>query len=55
MFASTSVQEFFPTPVWTVDLQAALAVSVNKRLLDTLDRMTSPRPPMRAGDMSTPE
>ena len=50
MFASTSVQEFFPTPVWTVDLQAALAVSLNKRLLDTLERMTSPRPPMRAGD-----
>ena len=50
MFASTNVQEFFPTPVWTVDLQPALAAPFNKRLLDTIERMTAPRPAMRAGD-----
>jgi len=46
MFANTSVQEFFPTPVWTVDLIAKLAEPLNRQLLVDLERMTSPRPPL---------
>jgi uncharacterized protein (TIGR02466 family) len=49
MFATTSVQEFFPTPIWIVDLDPAIAAQLNSRLLADLDRMTSPRPPIPAG------
>lgn len=45
MFASTSVQEFFPTPVWTIDLHPQVAERLNLQLLADLDRITSPRPP----------
>jgi uncharacterized protein (TIGR02466 family) len=44
MFANTSVQEFFPTPVWTVDLRPTFAETLNRRLLADIMRMTSPRP-----------
>lgn len=44
MFANTSVQEFFPTPVWTVDLKPHLAETLNRQLLADLYRLTSPRP-----------
>src|SRR5258708_26052638 len=43
MFANTSVQEFFPTPIWIVDLQPAFAEAFNKRLLDEIERMTGER------------
>lgn len=45
MFANTSVQEFFPTPVWTIDLRAEAAEKLNLQLLADLERLTSPRPP----------
>jgi uncharacterized protein (TIGR02466 family) len=44
MFANTSVQEFFPTPVWTIDLRPQAAEQLNQQLLADLERMTSPRP-----------
>lgn len=44
MFANTSVQEFFPTPVWTVDLKPTFAEALNRQLLADIMRMTSPRP-----------
>ena len=47
MFANTSVQEFFPTPIWIVDLQPAFAEAFNKRLLDEIERMTGERKPDR--------
>ncbi len=50
LFASTSVQEFFPTPVWIVDLRPEVADALNKRLLADIERMTAPRPSMRAGE-----
>jgi len=43
MFANTSVQEFFPTPIWIVDLQPAFAEAFNKRLLGEIERLTGPR------------
>lgn len=50
MFASTSVQEFFPTLVWTVDLQPAFADSLNRKLLAELQRVTEPRKALRPGE-----
>lgn len=50
MFASTSVQEFFPTLVWTVDLQPAFADSLNRKLLAELRRATEPRKTLRPGE-----
>lgn len=44
MFASTNVQEFFPTPIWTVDLEPKLAEALNRQLLADLERLTAPRP-----------
>lgn len=49
MFAKTSIQEFFPTPIWMVDLDPAFADRLNARLLADLERMTSPRPPIPQG------
>ena len=49
MFASTSVQEFFPTPIWIVDLDPAFAARLNGKLLADIGRMTSPRPPLPPG------
>src|SRR5258708_16408268 len=49
MFANTSVQEFFPTPIWIVDLQPAFAEAFNKRLLDEIERMTGERKPVAVG------
>ena len=49
MFANTSVQEFFPTPIWLVDLEPAFAAQFNSRLLADIERMTLPRPPIPAG------
>jgi uncharacterized protein (TIGR02466 family) len=43
MFATTSVQEFFPTPIWIVDLQAGFAEALNKRLLAEFERLTGSR------------
>ena len=50
MFASTNVQEFFPTPVWTVDLRPEVAETFNRRLLADLERLTGPRRPLAAGE-----
>lgn len=50
MFANTSIQEFFPTPVWIVDLQRDVADALNARLLAELERLCVPRPPIRAGE-----
>ena len=44
MIGHTSVQEFFPTPVWTIDLRPQAAQQLNGQLLDGLERLTSPRP-----------
>jgi uncharacterized protein (TIGR02466 family) len=49
MSATTNVLEFFPTPVWIVDLDEAVAGNLNARLLVDLERMTAPRPPIPAG------
>ncbi len=49
MIASTNVQEFFPTPIWTVDLEPGFASQLNAKLLADIERMTSPRPPMPPG------
>ena len=49
MFPTTSVQEFFPTPIWIVDLDPAFAGQLNAKLLADLDRMTSPRPAIPPG------
>ena len=43
MFANTSVQEFFPTPIWIVDLQPAFAEAFNERLLGEIERLTGER------------
>jgi uncharacterized protein (TIGR02466 family) len=42
MFATTSVQEFFPTPIWIIDLQADVAGALNDRLLAQFERLTDP-------------
>lgn len=39
MFATTSVQEFFPTPIWIIDLQADVANALNERLLAQFERL----------------
>lgn len=44
MFAKTSVQEFFPTPVWMVDLEPKAAETLNRQVMADLERLTSPRP-----------
>jgi len=49
MFANTSVQEFFPTPIWIVDLQPAFAEAFNKRLLAEIERLTGERKPIGVG------
>lgn len=55
MFANTNVQEFFPTPIWTVDLEPKLADALNGRLLADLERLTAPRPalPQAGGSWQT--
>jgi uncharacterized protein (TIGR02466 family) len=49
MFTGTSVQEFFPTPIWMVDLEPGVAGPLNARLLADIERMTSPRPHIAPG------
>ena len=46
MFANTNVQEFFPTPIWTVDLEPQAGEALNQQVLADLERLTSPRPPL---------
>lgn len=43
MFANTTVREFFPTPIWIVDLEPAFADAFNTRLLKEIERQTGPR------------
>jgi uncharacterized protein (TIGR02466 family) len=49
MFATTSVQEFFPTPIWIVDLQADVANALNERLLAQFDRLAGSHRTASAG------
>jgi len=49
MFATTSVQEFFPTPIWVVDLQADVADALNERLLAHFERLAGLRPEIGVG------
>lgn len=49
MFATTSVQEFFPTPIWIVDLQAGFADVLNDRLLAQFERLSGSRPTAGVG------
>lgn len=43
MAAKTAVHELFRTPVWVVDLDQAVAVPINRRIMQMLDEMTGPR------------
>jgi uncharacterized protein (TIGR02466 family) len=49
MFATTSVQEFFPTPIWIVDLQATAADALNKRLMAQFEHLAGSRPAAGVG------
>jgi uncharacterized protein (TIGR02466 family) len=43
------VIELFPTPLWSVDLDAASAKALNGRLLGEIDRLLRPRPKLPRG------
>lgn len=43
------VIELFPTPLWSVDLDAAAAQRLNRHLLAEIDRLLHPRPPVPRG------
>ncbi len=43
------VIELFPTPLWSVDLDAAAAKRLNERLLAQIERLLDPRPPLPRG------
>lgn len=49
MLAKTSVQEFFPTPIWIVDLEPEFAKGFNARLMTNIERLTGSRPPVAPG------
>lgn len=42
-------QPFFPTDVWVHDLDPGYAESLNRDLLESVDRLTAPRPPLPPG------
>ncbi len=43
------VIELFPTPLWSVDLDAASAKALNGRLLSEIDKLLRPRPQLPRG------
>ena len=50
MFQSISAQPLFPTLIWKHVLPPDDAARLNLQLLGDLDRLTSPRPKLRAGE-----
>jgi uncharacterized protein (TIGR02466 family) len=56
MIAKQEVQEFFPTPVWIIDLQPAEGAALNAHLEAEIERIISPRPPIQPGaNWQTPQ
>ena len=49
MFANTSVNEIFPTPIWIGDLTSDTYGPMNEKMRVALDEMLSPRPPIQVG------
>src|SRR6185369_10708893 len=43
------VKEFFPTPVWIVDLKPEAARALNAQLVAEIERLISPRPAIQPG------
>ena len=56
MIEKQEVQEIFPTPLWIVDLQPAVAASLNVGLAAEIERLIAPRPNIPAGsNWQTPQ
>ena len=49
MFKQVKVQDLFPTPIWSLDLEDDVAERLNRQILSQLDRMLSPRPEIPIG------
>lgn len=49
-FKSTQAIPFFPTTVWAHDLEPAAYEPMNRRMLDKLEALLTPRPPLQPGD-----
>ena len=49
MKVKQQVQEFFPTPLWILDIQPVDAVAFNAKLKAEIDNIISPRPKVAAG------
>ena len=50
MFSSSSVEAFFPTPVWVHDLESERAEKLNAFLLERIQSLVSPLPELPAGE-----
>jgi uncharacterized protein (TIGR02466 family) len=49
MIEDVSVRDLFPTPIWSVDFKPDYAAALNARLLQDIDALMSPRPPLAPG------
>ncbi len=50
MVTKLNVQDIFPTPLWVLDLDDEIATPLNRKLLDSIDAATEPKPPLKFGD-----
>ena len=48
-FEFSTVEDFFPTPVWVFDLAAPRAAALNATLCDCLESLLAPLPDIKAG------
>jgi uncharacterized protein (TIGR02466 family) len=49
LFESTKLNEIFPTPVWVLDLRPEVYRPLNAKMMQALEAMTTPRPPINPG------
>ncbi len=49
MFDTMEIREIFPTPLWVVDLAPAIHLPLNARLIASIEKLTTPRPPIALG------
>jgi len=50
MFSTASVETFFPTLVWVHDVEPERAGPLNTHLLERIEALTSPLPPLEPGE-----